>query len=791
MRIVTSIFIIVTVLSLAPAVSPPSALTPQGDTIIVASAADSGTGTLRQALEEAQRGDTITFNSIIFPPIAAVTISITSELLHIHQGNLTIDASNAGVILDGSSVPGAWVSGLQIVSHGNTIQGLQVSNFSGTGIAISDGAYNLIGGDRSVGAGPFGQGNLTIHNDIGIGMWGTWASFNTIRGNLIGSRASGVDDLGNHRHGIIVQEGSSNNTIGPDNLIAYNGGHGIEIPQNPDSLYNTISQNSIHDNGWNGIYLWPTSNGKLARPVILDYDLQAGTMTGITCVNCTVEIFSDSNDEGEIYEGQTTANSAGIFTFNKGYSFAGPHLTSTATDTDGNTSEFSQPTAATSGSLILQGDNSLPKTPLGSRQSGDLDDNRIGSHWQGLWAWHDPFSHLLNETLYLGVKRYRLSINNGDEDKVDWSRSEFSVDPSHDEFITDLANNGIQITYFLSFWDKATWPGGVGAPCPRFKTEEEIQRYLEFVRFIVGHFKDRIQTYDIYNEPDNTACPQWIEVEDYINLVRRTIPVIREEYPEAKIQVGSTAGLSNPDSRAYLFGILESDIMPLVDVIAWHPFYGDSPEYHPGYYYAYPSLVQNIKDTASNHGFTGEYEGDEMDYRPDSEADPTIPYTFSEPAAAKYHARGTLMNIGMDVIAGHLLIPHASAIRTFTVRNLSTVMVGAEPISLPLTIQTTATNVVSYTFALPDDGRLIALWTDGIAVDYDPGVTTTVTISGFADHAVMGIDVLNGFQQQMITDTVDGNLVIRDLLVKDYPLILRLYTTKYVFLPIVLNGHPH
>jgi len=228
--------------------------------------------------------------------------------------------------------------------------------------------------------------------------------------------------------------------------------------------------------------------------------------------------------------------------------------TATAPETDGSTSDFSQPITAVSGTLILQEDNPLPKTRLVSKDSGDLDDNRIASHWQGLWA-YDPLSHLLNETLHIGVKRYRLSINNGDQDKVDWTKPEFSVDPSHDEFITNLANNGIQITYFLSFWDKANYPDGVGAPCPRFKTEKEIERYLEFARFIVGHFKDRVQIYEIYNEPDIHACPQWIEVKDYINLVRRAVPVIREEYPDAKIQVGGVADLSNPGTQDYLFSI--------------------------------------------------------------------------------------------------------------------------------------------------------------------------------------------------------------------------------------------
>jgi beta-glucosidase/6-phospho-beta-glucosidase/beta-galactosidase len=115
----------------------------------------------------------------------------------------------------------------------------------------------------------------------------------------------------------------------------------------------------------------------------------------------------------------------------------------------------------------------------------------------------------------LGMKRARAAINALDADLVDWDRPEWSVDPSHDEVFTRMADNGLTITYVLSFWDKATYPGGEGAPCPRFKTEGEIQRYLEFVQFIVHHFKDRVQYYGIWNEPDVHACPQWIEAADY------------------------------------------------------------------------------------------------------------------------------------------------------------------------------------------------------------------------------------------------------------------------------------
>ena len=312
------------------------------------------------------------------------------------------------------------------------------------------------------------------------------------------------------------------------------------------------------------------------------------------------------------------------------------------------------------------------------------------------------------------------------------------------------------------------------APCPRFKTEEEIEHYLEYVSFIVGHFKDRVQIYEIYNEPDNKACPQWIEVEDYINLVRRAVPVIRQEYPDAKIQVGGVAGLGNPYGQAYLFSILESDIMPLVDIVSWHPFYGNSPEIDADYYFAYPSIVQNIKDTAASHGFTGEYAGEEINWQFSTNPDPNYTLPYSELEIAKYQTRGILIHLGIDVIAGNLRIPYDHTATTFAVRNLSTVMVGAETTSLPIEIQSTAENLESYTFSLADDSNLVAFWTNGIAAEYDPGVDTTLIIPSFSASEVIGIDILNGYEQELIFEIVGGDLILSNLLVKDYPVIIRL-----------------
>lgn len=745
----------------APAASTPTQR-PEGETIIVVSPNDSGHGSLRQALLDAQSGDTITFDPQVFPPNDPTTIALSSGLPRILQGNLTLDASNAGVILDGSSVPGEWVAGLSIDSAGNTVQGLQVSSFSGPGIAVG-GAYNLVGGDRSVGTGPSGQGNLTIHNDVGIGMWGSGASFNTVMGNLIGSDATGADDFGD-RVGVEISEGANGNTIGPDNVIAYSGEHGINV-RDQDSLHNTITGNSIHDNDGRGIGLPGGANIALVVPAILAFDVPAGTVTGIACQNCTVEVFSDSDNEGQHFEGQTTADGMGVFALDKGTPFVGPHLTATATDLDGTTSAFSLPTWGTAGAVMLQIGNDSPATRFQTKQAQELLDNRIGAI-----PWYDFLSSY-------GVKRTMFSFNRN-EPPVRWDVPELEIRPEWDAMVTRFADDGFEMKYILTFWDKATYTDGEGIPCPRFKTEGEIENYLEYVRFIVNHFKDRIQYYELWNEPDveyvpgaPEYCTKHIEVDDYINLVRRTVPVIREVHPEAKIAVGAVSGLRVQESQDYLFALLESDIMPLVDVISWHPLYSESPEYDEArdYWYAYPSLVQEIKDTANAHGFEGEYQVDELSWWDTSETAPhDNPWVYSPIVAEKYTSRAIVMHLGRDITAS------MNRGADNALRVLCTAMAGALPVDLTVQIQTTATNTMSYTFALPNDDYLVAYWNDSTAVEHDAGIRSMLIVPGFAGWNATAIDVLYGFEQELVSSNDDGDLIIRDILIKDYPVIIRL-----------------
>jgi len=816
--------------------SPTPTLTPipKGKTVIVTSTEDSGLGTLRQALQDASLGDTITFDPSVFPPNNPTTIALSNALPEITQGSLTLDASDAGVILDGSAVQEADFNALMISSNGNVVRGLQIVNFTGNGITLFGGARdNTIGGDHEIGSGPTGQANLisktyrgiviadASHNLIignylgtdssGTIAWGNGSGIhmnggsynqlignlvsantgygielcctantnnNLISGNLVGTAINGGDPLGNLSTGIAIHDGANNNTIGPNNLIAANRESGIIVFN--DSLGNTITRNKIFDNFLLGIDIQYSGNAQLNAPQITEFDINAGTVSGWACPKCIVEIFSDDESEGAQFEGEAKTDGLGVFSFAKRSAFTGPNLTAIATDANGNSSEFSPPITGISRSGTFQEGNTSPKLPFRSLRSGDLTDNRLGAVVG--WSVDCHVQYLDDELFTLGAKRVKVSISEIEPKSVlgngivtaDWSKSEFSVSADQENCVQALLDNGLTITYILSFWDKANHPGGWEPPVSRFRTQEEVDHYLEFVRFIVRHFKGRIRYYEIWNEPNNKPPLQWIRVEDYINLVKQTVPVIKQEDPKAKIVIGGVV-LQDEEDRAYLFGLLKSELMTMTDVISWHAMFGVSPDYKSDYYYGYPAIVESIKKEAEAHGFEGEYWADELIWR-----DPDCYWCFpgdplySNIVSAKYHARGIIIQLGMGL---NTQVTGNSTVRPnmFTaIKNLATLMAGNKPLDLPVEIQTTATFAMSYGFSMPNGDRLLAIWNDDVAVDSDPGIASTIIIPGLAGWTATGIDVLIGLQQDLITETENGDLIIHDLNLKDYPIIIRL-----------------
>jgi hypothetical protein len=212
-------------------------------TILVSNTNDQGPGSLRQALLDAQGSETIRFDSAVFPPDDPATILVLSPMPDLDVGDMIIDGSDAGVILDGSQLPREeWIVGLNIVSSGNFVRGLTITHFSGSGILITEEAKN-----NTIGGSEGGQGNVVNDNWDGINIVGSRASHNLVIGNYIGTDASGTLAVGNLVDGVWIGDEAQYNQIGGTsenerNLISGNGSNGVILD---GSMHNTVIGNYI------------------------------------------------------------------------------------------------------------------------------------------------------------------------------------------------------------------------------------------------------------------------------------------------------------------------------------------------------------------------------------------------------------------------------------------------------------------------------------------------------------------------------------------------------------------
>ena len=264
------------------------------------------------------------------------------------NNNIGGDTFGARNFISGNGIAGVIIQSNETM--GNVVQGNYIgTDVSGTaslgnavvGVVIhTEATNNIIGGDTP------GARNLISGNGI-AGVWieDVGTSKNRVLGNYIGTDVSGTAGLGNLLYGIGIGHGASNNVIGGvtitvGNTIAFNDGDGVYV-DGSQTLYNTISHNSIHANDGLGIELTSGGNKELSPPTITM--AISTSISGQTQPHYVVEVFSDNNGEGQWFEGSVKADKNGNFTLTQADDFHGPKLTSTVTDADGNTSEFFAP----------------------------------------------------------------------------------------------------------------------------------------------------------------------------------------------------------------------------------------------------------------------------------------------------------------------------------------------------------------------------------------------------------------------------------------------------------------
>ena len=304
-------------------------------------------------------------------PFAAISVNNASATVGgTGPGEGNVIVANVGVTFSGNPA---------LIRSGGSVQG----NFIGTD-ATGMIALNLGGGTgvqvlHATGV-VINGGNVISGNGTGLainsnGVSGTSSENTTVQGNFVGLAADGVTPLGNSGVGIdlFISPGNviGGTGAGEGNVIAFNGSHGVQVGLTTVP----IQGNSIFGNGQLGINLTGATedgatgvtlndlgdadtggNNAQNFPVITGLTIASGTVTIDGTLNSEasktyrLEFFASQNGDPSGYgEGQTflgfedvTTDASGDATFSVNFPVTGNPgaVTATATDPDGNTSEF-------------------------------------------------------------------------------------------------------------------------------------------------------------------------------------------------------------------------------------------------------------------------------------------------------------------------------------------------------------------------------------------------------------------------------------------------------------------
>lgn len=311
---------------------------------------------------------------------------IQGNFIGLTPDGVTPRANYVGVRVEGAfSVTGDNLVGGSLPAARNIISGNQsgaeafgaatafVGNYIGTDASGLKAVANTIGlkiggPDAVIGGTEPGSGNVISGNQydaIELGFvagYHTVAAGNTaiIRGNLIGTKADGISPLGNGGTAVQVFR-SSNSAIGglepgAGNVIAFNGRAVAISSSGTFGTGDSILSNAIYGNQSRGIILArPDSNNGQSFPMITSETISNGTATirgtlqSAPNTEFTVQLFADSQSltsSRQTYLGSVNVltNGSGTGTFRVTYQLSNTNVifNATATDPNGNTSEFSR-----------------------------------------------------------------------------------------------------------------------------------------------------------------------------------------------------------------------------------------------------------------------------------------------------------------------------------------------------------------------------------------------------------------------------------------------------------------
>ena len=233
-------------------------------------------------------------------------------------------------------------------------------------------------------------------------------------------------------------------------------------------------------------------------------------------------------------------------------------------------------------------------------------------------------------------------------------------------------------------------------------------------------------------------------------------------------------------------------ISHLIDAVGWHPFYQTEPD-SPAYR-TYRQDVAAFKKECEALGFKGKYMATEWTW---SAPYPGAPDWCTEMKKAKYSARLMTAHSGMDVVSLYNetfqtgrtnwdcnlvrnssfqvdpITPAQPQSVYYVLRNIATVLDGFQAAEFPVEFSGERT-FDCYTFRHGDKELMLAAWIPGKTEDGIVESNCDITLPGLGAQRVWVVDVFNGTEQELNVTRDGDNTLLKGMLVKDYPVFVRL-----------------
>jgi hypothetical protein len=104
------------------------------------------------------------------------------------------------------------------------------------------------------------------------------------------------------------------------------------------------------------------------------------------------------------------------------------------------------------------------------------------------------------------------------------------------------------------------------------------EKYIQMLSELVARYGDKIAFYEIWNEPDLQQYWRGSQLE-YIEFFKSAIETIRKGAPKAVVVAGGLSGAN----ESWVRGMVEAGVLPLADVLAFHPYAGKTPAWDARY----------------------------------------------------------------------------------------------------------------------------------------------------------------------------------------------------------------